>query len=171
VEISFEDNKVDDSITSKCVYETVKSAVQEAHGDYGRACLARSLKVKYVNPLTGVAFVACGRDYYRMVWSAITFIRKFKKRLCMCRVLHVGGTLRSCQRFLIHHNKDQLLQLLQHCKTPVERRKVRRTIKKAEKYETSLDPFETKKRKASAKRNDSKTISDVPSDKDDFDSD
>jgi len=44
VEISFEDNKVDDSITSKCVYETVKSAVQEAHGDYGRACLARSLK-------------------------------------------------------------------------------------------------------------------------------
>jgi len=53
----------------------------------------------------------------------------------------------------------------------VERRKVRRTIKKAEKYETSLDPFETKKRKASAKRNDSKTISDVLSDKDDFDSD
>ena len=47
--------------------------------------------MKYVNPLTGVAFVACGRDYYRMVWSAITFIRRFKKRLCMCRVLHVGG--------------------------------------------------------------------------------
>ena len=44
MEISFEDNKVDESMTSKCVYEGVKKAVQECHGDYGRACLARSLK-------------------------------------------------------------------------------------------------------------------------------
>ena len=44
MEISFEDNKVDDSITSKCVYDAVKTAIQESHGDYGRACLARSLK-------------------------------------------------------------------------------------------------------------------------------
>ena len=53
----------------------------------------------------------------------------------------------------------------------VERRKVTRTIKKAEKYEIPLDPFETKKRKASAKESNSKTTSGVLSDKDQFDSD
>ena len=51
--------------------------------------------VKYVNPITGVAFIACGRDYYRMVWSALTFIRTItiedSARPCMFRVLHVGG--------------------------------------------------------------------------------
>ena len=51
--------------------------------------------VKYVNPITGVAFIACGRDYYRMVWSALAFIRTIiiedSARPCMFRVLHVGG--------------------------------------------------------------------------------
>ena len=47
MEISFEDNKIDESITSRCLYDKVKDAVQEAHGDYGRACLARSLKGIY----------------------------------------------------------------------------------------------------------------------------
>lgn len=44
MEISFEDNKIDETMSSPCIYEHVKNAVQEAHGDYGRACLARSLR-------------------------------------------------------------------------------------------------------------------------------
>ena len=44
MEISFEDNKIDETMSNQCIYEHVKNAVQEAHGDYGRACLARSLK-------------------------------------------------------------------------------------------------------------------------------
>ena len=44
MEISFEDNKIDETMSSPCIYENVKNAVQEAHGDYGRACLARSLR-------------------------------------------------------------------------------------------------------------------------------
>lgn len=47
--------------------------------------------VKYVNPVTGVAFIGCGRDNYRMLWSSITFIKKIQNKRCMCRVLHVGG--------------------------------------------------------------------------------
>ncbi|XP_068679492.1 ribonuclease P/MRP protein subunit POP5-like [Montipora foliosa] len=150
VEISFQDKKVDEDLTSTCLYQKIIQAIQECHGDYGVAC-TWLLKVKYVNPVTGVAFIACHRDYYRMVWSAMTFIKKLKQRLCMWRVLHIGGTLRSCQRFLIRYNKDQLLQALQQCKTPAERKRVLRTIKKAEKFEIPLDPLETKKRKASTK--------------------
>lgn len=156
VEISFEDNKIDETMSSPCIYEHVRNAVQEAHGDYGRACLARSLRVKYVNPVTGVAFIGCGRDNYRMLWSSITFIKKIQNKRCMCRVLHVGGTLRSCQKFVIRHNKEQLLQLLEQCKTPGEQRKVAKAIDKAEKYEMSLDPIEVMKRKASAKESYSK---------------
>lgn len=150
VEISFADGKVDERILSRLIYKTVKNAVISAHGDYGMACVDRSLKVKYTNPITGVAFIACGRDYYRMVWSALTLIKTItfedSARPCMFRVLHVGGTLLSCQKFLIHHNKEELLKLLQQCKTPAERTKISRTIKKAEKNAFPLNPFNTKKR-------------------------
>lgn len=140
--------------------------VYPAHGDYGMACVDRSLQVKYVNPITGVVFIACGRDYYRMVWSALTFIRTItvedSARPCMFRVLHVGGTLLSCQKFLIHHNKEELFKLLQQCKIPAERRKISKTLKKAEKHTLPLNPFNTKKRRTS-------TTLDVPPDED-FDS-
>ena len=59
MEISFEDNKVDESLTSKCVYEGVKNAVQEFHGHYGRACLARSLKGSSICFILGAFHFLC----------------------------------------------------------------------------------------------------------------
>lgn len=44
VEISFQDEKVGESINENSIYAKVKEAVQEFHGDYGVACLARYLK-------------------------------------------------------------------------------------------------------------------------------
>lgn len=116
VEISFTDGKVDERILSRLIYKTVKNAVISAHGDYGMACVDRSLQ----------------------------------------------GTLLSCQKFLIHHNKEELFKLLQQCKTPAERRKISKTLKKAEKHTLPLNPFNTKKRRTS-------TTLDVPPDED-FDS-
>lgn len=46
VEISFQDKKVEESINESSIYEKVKEAVQQLHGDYGVACLARYLKGK-----------------------------------------------------------------------------------------------------------------------------
>ena len=43
--------------------------------------------------------------------KSYTFVLKFTFWLS-------PGTLRSCEKFLIRHNKDQLMQLLQECKTP-----------------------------------------------------
>lgn len=48
VEISFQDNKIDENVTSKSIYERMKEAVQDSHGDYGAACVARSLKGRVV---------------------------------------------------------------------------------------------------------------------------
>lgn len=172
VDISCKDGKVDERIDGRILFDTVKKAVTSAYGDYGMACVARSLKVKYLNSVTGVAFIACARDYYRMVWSAVTFIRtitiKNDVHPCVFRILHVGGTILSCQKFLIRHNKDQLLQLLQNCKTPVERKKVLKIIKKAEKEEVSLGSVLKGNRKTTENRRKNYAIA---HDDEDFDSD
>ena len=44
VEISCKDGQVDERIDGRVVFDTVKKAVISAHGDYGMACVARSLQ-------------------------------------------------------------------------------------------------------------------------------
>lgn len=70
VEISFEDGQVDDRILSRLIYRTVKNAILSAHGDYGMACLDRSLQGAYfVNEEKGAChnfFSTCQPD--RWFW-------------------------------------------------------------------------------------------------------
>ena len=44
MEISCKDGQVDERIDGRVVFDTVKNAVISAHGDYGMACVARSLQ-------------------------------------------------------------------------------------------------------------------------------
>ena len=49
MEISFKDGQVDDRILGGLIYKTVKNAIISAHGDYGMACLDRSLQGAYLS--------------------------------------------------------------------------------------------------------------------------
>eukprot|EP00061_Rhincodon_typus_P014483 g41521.t1 len=77
--------------------------------------------VKYLNAYTGIVLIRCRKDFYRLLWSAmqlITFLEsKNQKYPCFFNTLHVGGTIRTCQKFLIQYNRKQLLLLLKDCKT------------------------------------------------------
>lgn len=44
MQISCKDGQADERIDGRIVFDTVKKAVTSAHGDYGMACVARSLK-------------------------------------------------------------------------------------------------------------------------------
>ncbi|XP_046840226.1 ribonuclease P/MRP protein subunit POP5-like isoform X2 [Xenia sp. Carnegie-2017] len=124
MEMRFEDGMVDESINSSALYNEIMKSVENAYGDFGYGCIKMTFKVKYVNPYTGVVFVKCSRDYYRMLWHAITFVKKINGRQCSLTTLHLGGTIKSCQRYLLKYNKKQLSHLLVECKTKGEREKI-----------------------------------------------
>jgi ribonuclease P/MRP protein subunit POP5 len=50
-----------------------------------------------------------------MVWAAITFVTTIHDQPCAIRVLHCGGTIRSCQKATVKFDQ-QLLILLKDSK-------------------------------------------------------
>ena len=47
--------------------------------------------MKYLNVITDVAIVRAPRDYYRLVWSAVTIITSLQKVPVAINVIHIGG--------------------------------------------------------------------------------
>ncbi|XP_048860419.1 ribonuclease P/MRP protein subunit POP5 [Brienomyrus brachyistius] len=119
-------------LDERAVYTAVKAAVCRAHGDYGAALSSISFAVKYVNAHTGVVFLRCRKKYYRLIWSALAFITSLdsrgKKIPCFFNCLHVGGTIRTCQKFLIRYNTEQLHRMLPRCRNEAERLEVQRAV-------------------------------------------
>ncbi|KAK3727811.1 hypothetical protein QZH41_008235, partial [Actinostola sp. cb2023] len=116
-EITFQDGLIDEALSKHVIQDAIKGAVKAVYGDYGLACIQMPLRVKYLNPLTNVVFLACSRNHYKMLKCSLPFIDSLKNRICMFKTLHIGGSIRSCQRFLVKHNKVQLIQMLDQCKT------------------------------------------------------
>uniref|UniRef100_A0A8D2KYC2 Ribonuclease P/MRP protein subunit POP5 n=1 Tax=Varanus komodoensis TaxID=61221 RepID=A0A8D2KYC2_VARKO len=118
-EIISEDPHCRQLIEERTVHNAVKSAVARIHGDFGLACCSIAFAVKYLNAYTGVVLLCCRKDFYRLLWSALPFIthleNKSQRYPCSVNVLHLGATIRTCQKFLIQYNRDQLLSLLQNC--------------------------------------------------------
>ncbi|XP_051525961.1 ribonuclease P/MRP protein subunit POP5 [Myxocyprinus asiaticus] len=114
------------------IYHTVRAAVDRAHGDYGSALVNLAFSVKYLNALTGVVLIRCRKANYQLIWSAIPFITYLENRgqrvQCFINCLHVGGTIRTCQKFLARYNRQQLHRMLLDCKTDDERQEIRRAI-------------------------------------------
>lgn len=127
-EVIFLDNLVDSSMKAGDIQRTLKDAVAQAHGDYGMGCVTPSLQVKYFNPQTCISLIRISRDHYETLWSAMTFVTSIKKRNCILRVIHLSGTIRSCQKRLLQFNRAQLAVLLEKVSTPGERQKIEKLM-------------------------------------------
>uniref|UniRef100_F7B3D5 POP5 homolog, ribonuclease P/MRP subunit n=1 Tax=Equus caballus TaxID=9796 RepID=F7B3D5_HORSE len=88
--------------------------------------------VRYLNAYTGIVLLRCRKEFYQLVWSALPFItyleNKGHRYPCFLNTLHVGGTIRTCQKFLIQYNRRQLLILLQHCTDEGEREAIQKSV-------------------------------------------
>jgi len=123
-EVIFLDKKVDDSLRSSDIVRALKEVVAYAHGDYGLACVVASLQVKYFNPQTCVTLVRVSRDHYDKLWSAMALMTSLKKRECIFRVIHLAGTIKSCQKKLLLYNQAQLRVLAEEAVTAAERQRI-----------------------------------------------
>nr|XP_006114818.1 ribonuclease P/MRP protein subunit POP5 [Pelodiscus sinensis] len=88
--------------------------------------------VKYLNAYTGIVLLRCRKDFYRLLWSALPFVTYLENRnqrySCFFNTLHVGGTIRTCQKFLVQYNRKQLLLLLHNCTSEEERQSIQKSL-------------------------------------------
>ncbi len=74
--------------------------------------------VKYLNVLTRVLILRCPRAHHRSVWGAVSTITQLNSTLCAFRLLHLAGTIRSCQRHLVNHHRTQLREIIKGATNP-----------------------------------------------------
>ncbi|KAL6114620.1 pop5 [Pungitius sinensis] len=121
-------------LDDRAVATSVKAAVARMHGDYGAALCSIRFSVKYLNAHTGIVFLRFPKRCYRLLWSALPFITSIETRgqniECFLNCLHVGGTIRTCQKFLIRYNTQQLHRMLPKCKNKEEKQQVKKAILK-----------------------------------------
>ncbi|NXM04893.1 POP5 protein, partial [Tyrannus savana] len=155
-EVLSDDPRCRQCIEDRAVGLAVRDAIGRVHGDYGLACCSISFTgaggtrgprgrgaprahrrvcvpaVKYLNAYTGTVLLRCRKDSYRLLCSALPFVRYLESRAqrypCALNTLHVGGTIRTCQKFLIQYNRRQLLMLLQNCTNEEERQCIRKSL-------------------------------------------
>ncbi|XP_047448516.1 ribonuclease P/MRP protein subunit POP5 [Mugil cephalus] len=119
-------------LDDRAIGAAVKEAVARIHGDYGAALCSIRFSVKYLNAHTGVVFLRFPKRCYKLLWSALPFITNVETRgqkiPCFLNCLHVGGTIRTCQKFLIRYNTQQLHRMLPKCKNEEEKQQVQKAI-------------------------------------------
>uniref|UniRef100_A0AC11EAM7 POP5 homolog, ribonuclease P/MRP subunit n=1 Tax=Ovis aries TaxID=9940 RepID=A0AC11EAM7_SHEEP len=103
--------------------------------DPGNCQALCTVLLRYLNAYTGIVLLRCRKEFYRLVWSALPFItyleNKGHRYPCFLNTLHVGGTIRTCQKFLIQYNRRQLLILLQNCTDEGEREAIQKSVTKS----------------------------------------
>ncbi|KAM4809502.1 ribonuclease P/MRP protein subunit POP5 [Rhinophrynus dorsalis] len=131
-ELVLEEPRWRQNISQGTVLYNVREAIARTHGDFGAAACSTSLSVKYLNAYTGIILLRCRKDFYQLLWTSIPFITSLDNRgqrcPCFINTLHVGGTIRSCQKFLIQYNKNQLQLLLKNCTNAEERQAIQKSI-------------------------------------------
>ncbi|XP_051828906.1 ribonuclease P/MRP protein subunit POP5 [Antechinus flavipes] len=131
-ELVSEDPRCRACLEERVLFGLVRDAIARAHGAFGAAACAVAFTVKYLNAYTGVVLLRCRKDFYQLLWSALPFIthleNKGQRFPCFFNTLHVGGTIRTCQKFLIQYNRRQLLILLRNCPDGEERESIRKSV-------------------------------------------
>ncbi|KAK3246965.1 hypothetical protein CYMTET_43521 [Cymbomonas tetramitiformis] len=104
LEVVWKDGKSDSTVGEDQLLSAFRESLGLNFGDVGRGVAAQSLQVKYFNPLTNLCIIRCSRDSYRQVWCAITLISEIRKRTVMLRMIHLGGSVRTCQTSALKYN-------------------------------------------------------------------
>ncbi|RKP20429.1 hypothetical protein ROZALSC1DRAFT_12723 [Rozella allomycis CSF55] len=107
-EITFKDGKIDSTLSDQMILKHLKDVVQLYFGNYGMCCLSSSLSSKYFNPYTLMGLIRAPREFFRLAWFGLSMLSSIYGRTCSIRVIHVGGTIRSCQKELLAKNKEFL---------------------------------------------------------------
>lgn len=120
------------SLEDRVLGGLVRDTIARVHGTFGAAACSIGFAVRYLNAYTGIVLLRCRKEFYRLVWSALPFItcleNKGHRYPCFLNTLHVGGTIRTCQKFLIQYNRRQLLILLQNCTDEGEREAIQKSV-------------------------------------------
>lgn len=101
------------SLQPRDLLTAVRSSLAFNFGDLAVGQSMSSLAIKLWSPALAMCLIRCSRDHLRTVWAATSLITALTNfhHLGHVRlsVIHVGGTIRSCQKSAAEHARKIIL--------------------------------------------------------------
>lgn len=99
-------------INEKFLVDLIRQSIQLNFGELGVGQAGADLTVKYYSPATANLILRCKRDQVNKVRASLFFINQINPGLpVIFNVIHVSGTIRKTQNFLIEFDRQQILSL------------------------------------------------------------
>lgn len=95
------------NLHARQIMATIRASLSLNFGDLAVGQLFTSLAVKLWSPALGMCIIRSSRDHVRTVWAAVSLVTAIEGvpslGLVRLHVVHVGGTIRSCQKSATEH--------------------------------------------------------------------
>uniref|UniRef100_A0A915KZA8 Ribonuclease P/MRP protein subunit POP5 n=1 Tax=Romanomermis culicivorax TaxID=13658 RepID=A0A915KZA8_ROMCU len=108
------------------IQNTILETLAALHGDYGVGLCKQSFSVKVYNSKTEILILRICAEGSKFLLSALPFVTKLKLKksesqftvvpVCL-QTLHLGGSLRSCEKSLLKYHRSQIISALKKCKS------------------------------------------------------
>ena len=88
------------------------------------------IKIIYLGVLTGTALIRVPADFEKQARISLSSLVVLRSRKCTCHVIHVGGTVRSCQKQLVQHGTNTLHRQMLESENPREKEQIRGVLER-----------------------------------------
>ena len=127
-DVVFQHQPTSNDVTPPAVLKGIRSELSSLFGDYGLGSvegrlaskwfvccpyrLYLILPVRYFSHATSTLIIKTSRDHYRLVWAALTCMRRLPikgGKPCVFSVVHVSGTIRKVEEEAVRRAKQHIL--------------------------------------------------------------
>ena len=115
-------------ISQGAVYSSTMAALKDLHGEQGVAAQLNDVRIKYLNPETGIIFLRARRGPHLLVKAAVESVLRIGNIPATMKIIHISGTIRSSQKRLLKHHRRHLLNSLAGARTEHQKRKIQQAM-------------------------------------------
>lgn len=102
------DSGPDLQLTVEKLQNTIYNSIEENYGEFGMGHVLGRIKIVYLALLSGTALIRVPADFEKQSRVSLSSLVVVNSKRCVLNVIHVGGTIRSCQKQLVKHNVNVL---------------------------------------------------------------
>ena len=116
------------TLSEKLIAETILNSVHENYGEFGLGTCQKPLKVIYLGLLTQTCLIRFPASFEKQGRVCLSSIVVLHGRMVVLNVVHVGGTIKACQKVLVKHGVNALHRKMLDCGSDREREKMREVL-------------------------------------------
>jgi len=116
IEVLYDDKKLQKYDESKFA-KIIKNEVEKNFGEVNLGKINKNLQIKYVNNYTNMIIIRVGKEYIKLMRTALALINKIDYEKVRLRILGVSGSIKGAEKratqFLIDFkdNSEKLLNI------------------------------------------------------------